>query len=300
MGLPTAPLPTALPTPTFNTKFALTPGIVGPNKVIKRTGTSINKRKMHNLDKIMPPANAYVPTLPLTDTEVIVYFFNSLSRPIVALRLYARNWGPAHIADALNSHREIEGGYLRNTASVKCLTAIKKGKTMYGEDWDQIQRPILESANDLRCTDLMQLSRSEAKTAPDFDIRSLTMSLKKHPEVGVDGGIFTRCVKYCVEHNAPYTLRNVHELAIHINNMTQPTIPLSPTDSDIGGREERRKRERQTRGQIGVNIDLDIPVQQEEQIEEEAQYEDDDLVEEQVEEPVEEAIPEDEQIDEAV
>jgi hypothetical protein len=211
---------------------------------------------MHNLDKIMPPSNAVIPMLPLTDTEVVVYFFQSLSRPIVALRLYARNWGPAHIADALNSHREIEGGYLRNTASVKCLTAIKKGRSIFGPDWDQVQRPFLESANDLRCTDLMQLSPTEAANAVDFDIRSLTMNLKKHPELGVDGGIFTRCVMYCVKNNAPYTLRNVHELAVAINNGTAPAIPPSPTDPCLRGRVERRKREMM--GPVSFNVDENV------------------------------------------
>jgi hypothetical protein len=286
MGPPSAPLSTALPTPVFSAKFALTPGMIGPTKVIKRTATSVNKRKTHNLDKMMPPSNAIIPMLPLTDTEVVVYFFQSISRPIVALRLYARNWGPAHIADALNAHREIEGGYLRNTASVKCLTAIKKGKSIWGEDWDQIQRPILESANDLRCTDLMQLRPDEADKAVDFDIRSLTMGLKKHPQLGVDGGIFTRCVMYCVEHNAPYTLNNVHQLAVALNNGFPPVVPPSPTDPFLRGRFERRKREAKA-AQLnsnsgGENLASAEEVQDEEDVDVDEDIEEEELVEDEM------------------
>jgi hypothetical protein len=89
---------------------------------------------------MVPPSNAMIPFLPLTDTEIIVYFFNSLCRPIVSLRLYARGWGPAAISDAINSHRVVKPAYLRNTCSVKCTTAIKKGIEKYGEEWDVVTR----------------------------------------------------------------------------------------------------------------------------------------------------------------
>jgi hypothetical protein len=287
MGPPSAPLPTALFTLNFSANDALTPGTIGPLKIIKRTATSVNKRKMHNLDKIMPPANCIIPILPLTDSEVVVYFFQSLSRPMVALRLYARNWAPAHIADTLNAYREIEGGYLRNTASVKCLTALRKGRTIYGEDWDQLSRPLFESANDLRCTDLMQLTPAEQATAVDWDIRSLAMDLKKWPTVNVDGGIFTRCVQYCVENNAAYTLKNVHELAVAFHNHREPVMPMSPTDPKIGGRNERLKRERMAQPNFNVGENLAPEQQQDETVAEGGAEEDDGAVQE---EEIEEAV----------
>jgi hypothetical protein len=206
--------------------------------------TCINKRKIHNLNEMMPPVYAIIPFVPLTDTEVIVYFFSSLARPIVSLRLYARNWGPAHIVDVLNAHRDIDGGYLRNTCSVKCTTAIKKGKDKFGERWDEQYRQVFVQADDSKATDMIHLSPEEQEFAQDYDVRSLVLGLKKHPEVDVNGGIFTRCVQYCVENDAPYTLKNVWELASDIQAGRTPTHPPSPAGSSLLGRSQRRKRAR--------------------------------------------------------
>ena len=85
--------------------------------------------------------------MPLTDAELIVYFFQSLTRPIVSLRLYARKWGPAGICDLLNEHRDIEPPYLRNTMSVKCTTALKKGRITYGEEWEDKHRRLFADAD---------------------------------------------------------------------------------------------------------------------------------------------------------
>ena len=194
----------------------LTPGRVGPPTPSKRGNsgnTSIAKRKAHVARGNMAPAFVVVPQVPLTDTELIVYFFQSLGRPTVALRLYSRKWGPAQMVETLNAHRNLEGGYLRNTCSVKCITAINKGKEKYGVNWADQFREGIENANDLIATDLIRYPHDELEGVLDYDIRYLGNGLKKHPEQGVDGGIFTRCVKYCIKHDASYALSNVHELA---------------------------------------------------------------------------------------
>lgn len=162
--------------------------------------------------------------MPLTDTEIIVYFFQSLARPIVSLRLYARNWGPSNICDTLNAHRAIEGGYLRNTASVKCTTAIKRGKEKFGDAWADELRDVFAHADDIQATDLMQLNEEERAVATDFRVRDLSKELKMHPQMGVDGGVFTECVKWCVEKRAGYTLANVHELALVLRRGEEPVL----------------------------------------------------------------------------
>ena len=203
----------------------LTPGRIGPPiPHPPRTTTIISKRKIHNLEKLLPASTALIPLMPLTDTEIIVYFFQSLARPIVSLRLYARNWGPSNICDTLNAHRAIEGGYLRNTASVKCTTAIKRGKEKFGDAWADELRDVFAHADDIQATDLMQLNEEERAVATDFRVRDLSKELKMHPQMGVDGGVFTECVKWCVEKRAGYTLANVHELALVLRRGEEPVL----------------------------------------------------------------------------
>lgn len=225
-------------------KMPVTPGRIGPHNTGKKSVTSINKRGNHNLDKTMPPPYAQIPMVPLTDTEIIVYFFQSLSRPMVSLRLYARNWGPRNIVEVLHDHREIEPPYLRNTCSVKCTTAIKKGKDKFGDDWERAYREVFSQAFDEQATDLVHLEDDELMHAMDYDIRSLSVGIKKHPKLGVDGGIFTQCVQYCHEHNAPYTLNNVWQLAadLQYERIPQhPPSPVSPVVKRYGSRRHRRK-----------------------------------------------------------
>ncbi|RYN51897.1 hypothetical protein AA0117_g8471 [Alternaria alternata] len=200
----------------------VTPGRIGPPSTQKRGVTSVNKRKNHSLKESMPPSRAMVPNVPLTDTEVIVYFFQSLARPQVALRLYSRHWGPAGIVEILNTHRDIQGGYLRNTCSVKCITAINRGKDKYGDDWEESFRSRIEEADDITATDMMQHKNDELEGVVDYDIRDMGKGLLKHPKEGEDGGIFTRCVKYCIEHDAGYTLANVHLLALALQGGIDP------------------------------------------------------------------------------
>ncbi|KAF1912959.1 hypothetical protein BDU57DRAFT_456953, partial [Ampelomyces quisqualis] len=231
LGLAT---PKSNPMGTFGhtPRTPLTPGRIGPPSGTKKTLTCINKRGIHNLDRMVPPTNALLPLLPLTDTEIIVYFFNALCRPIVSLRLYARGWGPAAINDALNSHRVIEPAYLRNTCSVKCTTAIKKGIEKYGEKWDVINRAVFQDKDmsDSRATDLIKLDDDEKAKATDFYLRDLCYGLRKHPGEH-DGGIFTRCVKYCEENNASYKLSNVWKLATNLEAGRTPSGSTTPETS---------------------------------------------------------------------
>lgn len=222
-------------TPGFGAPFPATPrtpytpGRIGPPDSYKKTTTSINKRKIHDLNKFVPPTNVQLPLVPLTDTEIIVYFFNSLSKPNVSLRLYARGWGPASIVQALNDHREIAPPYLRNTCSVKCTTAIKLGKKIFGDDWEAEHRAVFANASDAKATDLI---RADENVTVDYYIRALGKNLKQHPE-GQDAGVFTACVKYCIESNAPYTVSNVYQLAIDLQNGDVPQHPASPSSSAV-------------------------------------------------------------------
>ena len=206
-------------------KTPITPGRIGPGNMSKRSSTSINKRKNHSLDKMLPPAYVRIPHVPLTDTEVIVYFFQSLSRPNVALRLYAREWGPRNIVDTLHSHRLVEPPYLRNTCSVKCTTAIKMGRKRYGDDWEDMFKLSIKEASDEYATDIMRLEDDEWNKIYDYDVRSLCVGLIKHPEVGNDGGIFTRCVKYCEENDVPYTIHDIWQLADDLESGRTPKHP---------------------------------------------------------------------------
>lgn len=193
---------------------------------------------------MVAPAYVQIPLVPLTDTEVVVYFFQSLSRPSVALRLYARNWGPRNIVDTLHEHRAIDPPYLRNTCSVKCTTAIKLGRKRYGDSWEESYKAVLKNAGDVKATDLMRLADDEMEHLVDYDVRALCTGLIKHPTVGVDGGIFTQCVEYCQENDAPYTLHNVWQLAADLEAGRTPKHPPSPSSSSVasqGARSNRRK-----------------------------------------------------------
>lgn len=177
----------------------------------------------------MPPANVQLPTVPLTDTELIVFFFNCLIKPNVALRLYARGWGPASIVAALNKHRVVKPPYLRNTCSVKCTTAIKNGRKNYGDGWESEYRAALADAEDDRATDLI---RADGHAGLDYYVRALGIHLREYPS-DRDAGIFTKCVQYCVEHQAPYTMSNVYTLAVDLQNNTVPQHPASPAPSAV-------------------------------------------------------------------
>ena len=224
----TSPLSTLGPSsPTPSTPYSS--GRIGPPESYKRSTTALNKRGIHNCDKSVPPSNVQLPKVPLTDVEVIVFFFNSLSKPMVSLRLYARKWGPATIVQALNGHRLIEPPYLRNTCSVKCTTALKNGRRLFGNSWEDEYSHAFAACDDRRATDLI---RTKDKDSVDYYVRALGTNLKAFPDDQC-AGIFTRCVQYCIENNAPYTMLNVHELAIALQNETTPQHPASPAPDDV-------------------------------------------------------------------
>jgi hypothetical protein len=187
-----------------------TPGRIGP-----RPGhMPITKRKHLNLINIMPPAFVVLPDMPLTDTEIIVYFFSSVSRPVVATRLYSRKWGPKAIATVLNEHRDIDPPYLANTCSVKCSAAIKKGQSEFGMKWHEACSEMFLNADDKEATHALRFLDDEINKASDFDMRDLSEGIKKHPALdNGDGGIFTQCVMYCQEHNLSFMLSNAPQLA---------------------------------------------------------------------------------------
>lgn len=227
--MPSSPFGVSSPV-TPGTPFTpFTPGRIGPPESYKKTPTTIQKRKVHNLNKFIPPSNVQLPRVPLTDVEMIVYFFNSLTRPIVSLRLYARGWGPISISQALNEHREVNPPYLRNTCSVKCSGAIKNGRKKYGDNWELENTLVLKSATDELATDIIRATDDEAV---DYYIRALGVKLKQHPSSDV-AGIFTKCVEYCIETGAPYTVSNVHKLAFDLHYGHMPQHPASPDPSDV-------------------------------------------------------------------
>jgi hypothetical protein len=189
-----------------------------------KTRTTLHKREQHDLAKSIPPAHVVIPLLPLTDTEIIVYLFNSISRPAVTLRLYARQWGPATISKILNEHREVRPPYLRNTCSVKCNTALKLGRQRHGAHWEADYKAAFSVVDDFKATDMIRQEDDEATV--DYELRSLCVNLKKHP-TGDAQGVFTRCVQYCHETQATYTLSNAHELAADLVDGKLPDLPKS-------------------------------------------------------------------------
>jgi hypothetical protein len=201
-------------------------GRVGP-PADGKTRTTLHKREQHDLAKSIPPSHVIIPLLPLTDTEIIVYLFNSISRPVVTVRLYARQWGPASISRTLNEHREVRPPYLRNTCSVKCNTALKLGRQRHGAHWEADYKAVLSVVDDFKATDMIRQEDDEATV--DYELRSLCVNLKKHP-TGDAQGIFTRCVQYCHETQATYTLSNAHELAADLVDGKTPNLPVSESD----------------------------------------------------------------------
>jgi hypothetical protein len=232
---------TMMTTPAAELKLT---GRVGPPATGKLR-TVVNKREKHDLAKSMPPSHVLIPLLPLTDTEIVVYFFNALSRPVVALRLYGRHWGPSAICKVLNEHREVHPPYLRNTCSVKCTTSLRLGRDKFGTQWEKDYKSVFEIADDFKATDMIR--NKDYEITVDYELRSLCLNLKKHPSEDASG-MFTRCVKYCQETQATYKLSNAHELAAaliegRIPNYTMPSSSSSSPRSIHSGSTRKRKRD---------------------------------------------------------
>lgn len=171
--------------------------------------------------------------LPITDTELIVYFFNSTSRPIVAIRLYARGWGPAEITRVLNDHRDIRpDGYQRNTCSVKLTTAIRRGREIWGADWEPQCRDFFTKADDAEATDAIIITGEELESAQDCSVHDLLQSLIKFPTT--DTGIFTKCVKWCAENDRKVEVGSIHRVGIALDRGWKPEYVLAqPSPLDL-------------------------------------------------------------------
>ena len=197
---------------------------------VRKPTTMLAKRSVHNLSKTMAPATTQLPQMPLTNVEVIAYFFNSLSRPMVALRLYAQNEGPASITSILNEHRNTKPPYLRNTCSVKCVTAIRRGKELYGPQWESEYRELFENAMKmddkeaglLRATELIRIPEDESEGATDIDVLELLNGLSQHPKENEGRGWFTVCVAYCEENHLHWPLSEIHVLAAELHAGRRP------------------------------------------------------------------------------
>ncbi|KAF2258047.1 hypothetical protein CC78DRAFT_549442 [Lojkania enalia] len=197
-----------------------------------KNSTLLSKRSVHNLAKVLPHPLTQFPNIELTDKEILVYFFNSLVRPIVALRLRARDWGPAAMTNVLNSHRDIYPPYLRNTCSVKCTTALKRGKDKHGNQWYETTAEKLAGANDIEATVMCRITQDETDEAFDINVLDLVSFLKKHP-AGEGAGVFTRCVIWCEEHQINWPLSKVNELAAALNSGRMPVPSAFPIFNDV-------------------------------------------------------------------
>jgi hypothetical protein len=185
---------------------------------------------MHNLTNIIPPPGVKIPLIPLTDTELIVFFFNALQRPMVSLRLYARNWGPAKITHVLNEYRDIKpDGYHRNTCSVKCTTAIKRGREKFGDEWESYWSNFFLAADNADATDAVRLQDYELKSqvrAADYRVLDLFKGLKKFPNQE-DTGIFSTAVEWCSLNQVDIGLSLIHKVVIALEHGLDPSDALA-------------------------------------------------------------------------
>lgn len=170
----------------------------------------------------MPSAAVQLPILPLTDHELIIFFFNSLVRPIVSLRLYSRGWGPCELTRVLNEHRDIKpDGYQRNTCSVKCTTAIRRGLEIHGTNWKETYTKFFAAADDAEATDAIRLSREEADDNQDCGTEDLVVNLIKFPDAE-HAGIFTEVVRWCTATGHGMQLSQMHRVAIMLEDGQDP------------------------------------------------------------------------------
>ncbi|KAF2472829.1 uncharacterized protein BDR25DRAFT_366039 [Lindgomyces ingoldianus] len=200
----TEPSRDVTPCPGLKRKFS---------RLSRRKGANYSRRQIHDLGAIMVSETTQMPSMALNDTEIIVFFFRALRRPIVSLRLRARGWGPHKIANVLNEYRDVNPPYLRNTASVMTVTALRRGEKMYGDTWESDTGKDFLKADDTEATKLIRVPNEESAT--DCDVSELCKSLKKYPE-GSEAGIFTQCVKYCQENDVLCPLSRIGDIAVFL------------------------------------------------------------------------------------
>jgi hypothetical protein len=71
----------------------------------------------------------------------------------------------------------------------------------------------------------LEIQPQECIEPSDVDILNLLRCVKKHPEVdGRPGeyGIFTRCVMWAEENNVSWNISDIHTLAQHLEEGTEP------------------------------------------------------------------------------
>lgn len=185
-----------------------------------------------------------LPLVPLTDVELIVFFYNSTSRPIVSVRLYARG-GPNIIAQVINDHRVVNpDGYKRNTCSVHCNKAVKTFIRENGEETKKKISDFFEVAGDVEATDAIRHDESELSNTCDFAVLDLFKDLIKFPSDG-QAGIFTDCIRWCQDNQVGAKMSQVHLIGEALMNGTDPlenldlpaagtsTIKLTDDSSDL-------------------------------------------------------------------
>ncbi|KAL5433150.1 hypothetical protein PMIN07_007851 [Paraphaeosphaeria minitans] len=207
-----------------------------PTPITPGSRTVLYKKDKHDLTAKLPPSNLNLPLLPLTDVEMIVFFYNSSSRPIVAVRLYARG-GPNNIAQIINEHRLVNpDGYKRNTCSVHCNKAVKTFIRDNGEDRKKQMSAFFETAGDMEATNAIRHTESEMDTTCDFPMLGLFKDLIKLPS-GPQAGIFTDCARWSQENQVDVMVSQAHLIAEALANGTDPRekleLPASRVQSDI-------------------------------------------------------------------
>ncbi|KAF2731317.1 hypothetical protein EJ04DRAFT_13237 [Polyplosphaeria fusca] len=176
------------------------------------------KRPYHNLNNMVVGTYVQLPeNFPISDGEMIVYFFSSVARPVVALRLRSRGWTPTYITNILNGHRHISPRYLANTCSIKINTAIRRGIETHGQDWHDRTKEAFMNADDEEANALCVIRPEEYAVPFDCDILALCRGLTKYAPAG-EGGIFTICVEYCIEHRLSWPLSRVVYLRDMMND----------------------------------------------------------------------------------
>lgn len=154
----------------------------------------------------------------------------------MSLRLYGRGRGPADICKALNEHREIDPPYLRNTCSVKCVTAQRRGIERYGEDWCDQLKHTFSQIDDDQATRLLRVDPNDGNDPEDVDVLTLCRNLKKHPEDPNNPGsygLFARCVMWCEQNNQSWMLSEIHELARALETGREPQPNVTMETSEI-------------------------------------------------------------------
>ncbi|KAJ4354186.1 uncharacterized protein N0V89_005919 [Didymosphaeria variabile] len=197
------------------------PAVVPPTPTTPGSRTVLYKKDKHDLTGKLPPANVKLPLVPLTDVELIVFFYNSTLRPIVSVRLYARG-GPNVIAQVINDHRVVNpDGYKRNTCSVHCNKAVKTFIRENGEETKKKISDFFEVAGDVEATDAIRHDESELSKTCDFPVLDLFKDLTKFPSDG-QAGIFTDCIRWCQNNQVGAKVSQVHLIGESLMNGTDP------------------------------------------------------------------------------